>query len=241
MIRLRDYTLGAVGVNEFKAAAARAKIAAQRRCELDPAAELELGRAVHSLGEHFQTFTLSPDDDIAVNAAQCALWAVGGLMFLLDSDFYTLYLPFAIAVEYGSLLAIDSGRNETASQPTTGGTSSMDNLERVLMVAWVKSIASDVSAAVQERADQMATGPWQGFEGYPFLLDAASERVNRLTTKWIEQKIEYELDEQAVNDQARADHPDDYDEWLESENAAVRELIVRRYREVPSPGVPENA
>ena len=128
-----DYAITAVGEERAVEVRKRAIDAVQRRIQLDPAAAQAFDRAWNRLEDfseasgaysgsreiwsliakrlnHDRTWAdqryvghYASKDETAGQTARNALLAIAGILFLPDSDFALLYLPFCAVIRYGSL------------------------------------------------------------------------------------------------------------------------------------------
>lgn len=103
----------------------------------------------------------------------------------------------------------------------------MEHAERLAFLSFTEELANNLRQLVLDRAAMLATTDTEMVEAIWQVWDAIIDEERRQRAEWVRS----ELEDDRINAEARAAHPDDYDEWLDAENANLREMIVRRLEE----------
>lgn len=102
----------------------------------------------------------------------------------------------------------------------------MRSAERAWFLHFTNELADELAGLVRSTAARLADTEEDAAEALWKVWDAVIEREREQRAEWVRSGLENDR----VNAEARAAHPDDYEEWLDAENARVRELVLRRVR-----------
>lgn len=104
--------------------------------------------------------------------------------------------------------------------------------ERIGFLIMMDKVADELAALVRSESAKLALTDEDAIDALWKVWDAVIQREREHRAEWVRAEMEGER----IDAEARAAHPDDYGEWLDAQNAEIRDLLIRRARGLSGDG-----